>query len=448
MYGSSGFKGTFKYWSPHQISSLLVLLCTSMLASCAVMIKTSTPTTASLFGPHIDFATGTNPSSVAIADINGDGKPDLIVTNANDKSVSILMNTTAPGAIRPSFAPQRTFATGSDPCSVAVADVNGDGKPDLIVGNAGDGTISVLLNTTEPRVATPSFAAQQTFTAGNDRCPILAEDMNDDDKPDIIVVNDDDVINHNGLVSVLLNEITPGAMILRANSFTTLQSFRVGNQPSSLAVADINGDGKPDLIVANSNSSTVSMLLNTTASGAITSSFAPQQSFQAGMCPVGLTSTDLNDDGKPDLIVINCSTNSIYALVNTTVRGAATSSFSTYRTYSAGIGPISIAAADLNGDDKPDLIVVNHNSNNVSVFLNTTPRGAATPTFAVPLNFATGDNPQAIITADINNDGKPDLIVANWNGKSVSVLLNTYDILNAPHAKVATAQIGVMPSVH
>ena len=84
-------------------------------------------------------------------------------------TVSVLLNTTAPGAATPSFAAQQTFATGSDPISVTAADVNGDGKPDLIVANANDNTVSVLLNTTLPGAATPSFAAQQTFATGTSR---------------------------------------------------------------------------------------------------------------------------------------------------------------------------------------------------------------------------------------------------------------------------------------
>ena len=136
----------------------------------SVLLNTTAPgATTPSFATQQTFATGNGPHSVTAADVNGDGKPDLIVANFDDNTVSVLLNTTAPGATTPSFAAQQTFATGSGPGSVTAADVNGDGKPDLIVANRYDSTVSVLLNTTAPGATTPSFAAQQTFATGSAR---------------------------------------------------------------------------------------------------------------------------------------------------------------------------------------------------------------------------------------------------------------------------------------
>ncbi|MFZ0244820.1 MAG: VCBS repeat-containing protein, partial [Candidatus Binatus sp.] len=236
--------------------------------------------------------------------------PDLIVANEGDTTVSVLLNITAPGATTPSFAPQQTFATGSSPISVTAADVNGDGLPDLIVANFGDGTVSVLLNTTAPGATTSSFAPQQTFAVGGEPVSVTAADVNGDGKPDLIVANEV------GAVSVLLNTTPAPATTFDANSFAIQQTFVTGSGPFSVTAADVNGDGRPDLIVANYNSNTVGVLLNTTAPGAATPSFATKQSFAVGGEPISVTAADINGDGKPDLIVANGNDTTVSVLLN------------------------------------------------------------------------------------------------------------------------------------
>ncbi len=388
----------------------------------SVLLNTTTPgATTSTFATQQTFATGNDPSSVIARDINGDGKPDLIVANANSNTVSVLLNTTAPGATSPSFATQQTFATGNTPFSVTMADVNADGLPDLIVANAStDNTVSVLLNTTAPGATTPSFATQQTFTTGSGPFSVTTADVNGDGKPDLVVANGND-----NTVSVLLNTTAPGTT---SPSFATQQTFAVGNTPESVTVADVNGDGKPDLIVANAFGGSVSVLLNTTPAPTTTfdgNSFATQQTFATGGNPFSVTVADVNGDGKPDLIVANATDNTVSVLPNTTAPGAITASFSTQQTFATGTSPESVIAADVNGDGLPDLIVANEGDSTVSVLLNTTTPGAITPSFSTQQTFATGANPSSVTLADVNGDGQPDLIVANAGPNTVSVLLNT-----------------------
>ena len=228
------------------------------------------------------------------------------MANQNGNTVSVLLNTTAPGAATPSFAAEHTFITGSAPFSVTAADVNGDGKPDLLVTNANDATVSVLLNTTPAPAATfdaHSFAAQQTFATGSFPNSVTAADVNGDSKPDLIVANQND-----NTVSVLLNTTTGSPPTL---SFAAQQTFATGSGPNSVTAADVNGDGKPDLIVANQNDNTVSVLLNTTTGSPPTLSFAAQQTFATGSGPVSVTVADVNGDGKPDLIVANQNDNAV-----------------------------------------------------------------------------------------------------------------------------------------
>ncbi len=390
----------------------------------SVLLNTTAPgATTPSFSPQQTFATGSYPYSVAAADLNGDGKPDLLVTNGSDGTVSVLLNATAPGATTPSFSPQQTFATDGFPRSVTAADVNGDGKPDLIVANTWSGTVSVLLNTT-PAPATTfdgnSFATQQTFATGSGTFFVTAADLNGDGKLDLIVAN-----IYDSTVSVLLNTTAPGAT---TPSFATQQTFAVGSNPRSVTVADVNGDGKLDLIVTNGSDGTASVLLNTTTAGATTPSFSPQQTFATGNYPFSATAADVNGDGKPDLIVANANDGTVSVLLNTTAPGAATPSFAPQQTFATGNEPNSVTAAYVNGDGKPDLIVTNTYDSTVSVLLNTTAPGATTPSFSPQQTFAMGSNPQSVTAADLNGDGKPDLIVANWahgSGNTVSVLLNT-----------------------
>jgi len=350
------------------------------------------------------FGTGGKPSSVAVADVNGDGIPDLIVANYGSNSVSVLL-----GNGNGTFQPQKTFATGSGPMSVAVADVNGDGKPDLVVANDGSSTVSVLLGN-----GNGTFLPQKSFATGYGPISVAVTDVNGDGKPDLIVTNGGSYYYPGDTVSVLLGN--------GDGTFKTQQTFATGYIPASVAVADINGDGKPDLVIANygvpslygSNlPGTVSVLL-----GNGNGTFKPQQTFGAGDYPQFVTVSDVNGDGKPDLIVAN--TGSYYSPgYNVSVLlGNGNGTFQTQQIFDTGNRPASVAVADANGDGKPDLIVANYSSNSVSVLL-----GNGNGTFQSQQIFATGKSPDSVAVSDVNEDGRPDLVVANSGSKSVSVLL-------------------------
>ncbi len=210
-------------------------------------------------------------------------------------------------------------------------------------------------------------------------------------------------------------------------------------------MGDINGDGKPDLAVANYVSASASILLNTTATGATTPTFATKVGFTTGSGPYSVSMGDINGDGKPDLAVANFSgsSNSASILLNTTATGATTPTFATKVDFPTGTNPQSVSIGDINGDGKPDLATANFSSNTTSILLNTTATGATTPTFATKADFTTGTNPFSVSIGDINGDGKPDLATANRNGSSASILLNTTPKVTAVTATNVDGSYGV-----
>src|SRR3989338_4482613 len=160
-------------------------------------------------------------------------------------------------------------------------------------------------------------------------------------------------------------------------------------------------------------------------------SFSPKTDFTTGSDPYSVSIGDFNGDGKPDLAVANLNSNMVSVLLNTTTQGATTPSFTAKTDFSAGINPYSISSGDFNGDGKPDLAVTNINSDTVSVLLNTTTQGATTPSFTAKTDFTTGINPHSVSSGDFNGDGKTDMAVANINSDTVSVLLSTNAVTSA-----------------
>lgn len=195
----------------------------------------------------------------------------------------------------PSFARARSYAIGSNPVSVAIGDLNGDGKPDVATANTRASSVSVLLNKGDG-----SFQGQLELVVGNDPVSIAIGDLNGDGRPDLATANGD--VNGK-TVSILLNRGGGG--------FAAKVDYETGQDPESVAMGDLNGDGKRDLVTANYEGYTLSVFLNR-GDG----SFEGKVDYEGVYNPTSVAIGDLNGDGKPDLAAVNFETSTVTVLLN------------------------------------------------------------------------------------------------------------------------------------
>ncbi|MGB6499945.1 MAG: VCBS repeat-containing protein, partial [Thermoplasmata archaeon] len=402
------------------------------------------------FQPQQTFPVGVYPDAVAVADLTGDGKPDIITANLGSQNdpgdtVSVLR-----GNGDGTFQPQQTFPVGGSPDAMAVADLNGDGIPDIITASR-DGTVSLLLGNGDG-----TFQPAETFSVGGEPDAVAVADLNGDGKRDIIIADGID-----NTVSVLLGN--------GDGTFQPQQTFPVGSGADALAVADLTGDGSPDIITANSFNNTVSVLLAGEGNSFTTSS--PITGVPSRNTPI---LADLTGDGLPDSVVLDRSGNILFrkglpgsdnqfappvilnpgrpardlALVNTpagpvlaaadvhpdptlatpgnpfvytvslyTVAADGTATRTT--AFSTPFVPTRIAAGDLNGNGRNDLVAADSFDNRVQVAFQQ-PDG----TFSAPLTLTTGETPSDIVLTDVNGDGLPDIVVTDQASGDVTVFLN------------------------
>src|SRR5262249_37907495 len=150
-----------------------------------------------------------------------------------------------------------------------------------------------------------------------------------------------------------------------------------------------------------------------------------QQTFAAGAAPFSVAIVDVDHDGRLDLVAADYTAASVQVLRNASPVGATTLSFDSPQAFAVGDHPAFVTATDLDGDGLPDLLAVNRNANTVSLLLNSTQPGPNPFGFVTQQTFATGSVPGSVSVADFNGDGRPDLLVGNSSSASVSVLLNT-----------------------
>jgi hypothetical protein len=223
--------------------------------------------------------------------VSGDGKPDLVTANSEytASTVSVLL-----GNGDGTFAAKVDYAAGTGPQSVAIGDVGGDGKPDLVVANYFSATVSVTILSGH---GDGTFETTGGYWTGDYASFAAISDVSGDGKLDLVTAN---LFN---TVSVALGN--------GDGSFGARVDYTIWSGPQSVAIGELSGDGKPDLAVANTYSNTVSVLL-----GNGDGTFEPQQKYGVEGYPYSVAIGDVNGDGKPDLAAANGGWNSVSILLN------------------------------------------------------------------------------------------------------------------------------------
>ncbi|MGH9864869.1 MAG: FG-GAP repeat domain-containing protein [Candidatus Acidiferrales bacterium] len=344
---------------------------------------------------RIVIPVGKQPGPIAIADINHDGKPDIIMGNMDDGTVRLLLGngrghfTPAPGSPSPCNA---------NPNDIAVADMNGDGNPDLVIANTQTPYITVLLGdgkggfkpSAHSPFATKSYPHPHGVVVGN---------FMGDGKPAVIT----DSWGHHQIL--LIPSDGKGNLILPGKFFTTDL-----HTDSGVAAADFDKDGNLDIVTVDQDANVVGLLLGDGKGGFRK---APGSPFPAGDTPWSFTVGDINGDGNPDVAVLpyEPQMRDPKQLGLTVLVGDGKGGFTTMPgsplSLAGCLGPSRVATGDLNGDGFRDIVVSCAQNNKLMLYM-----GSKDGTFQISTqNVQTGWSGLAV--GDLNGDGKDDIVVSN-----------------------------------
>ncbi len=357
------------------------------------------------FDPPVVYPIGSAPSAVLAVDLDADNDLDLVAANRVTNNISVMLNTGTGTFAPPTFFPSHAGPEIAGPRSLAHADLDGDGDPDIIAVNQRRNNIVVLFNDGSGGLSAPMPVA--VFNKPTD---IEAVDIDGDGDIDFAV-------SHNGTstgpVAVLRNNGSAGGLWL---GFAPIVSYPVGAGCRAVSAGDFDNDNDMDLAVCNRDSGTVSILLNDGAGN-----YTLKEHLAVPVQPREVTIQDLDNNGTPDLAVADFSNGFVHLLANSGGVGPAWIGFDAPISIDGGgRGPHGITTADFDLDGDNDLAMSNVQSANITVFDNLGSMQFATQIMAGGA-FSTAE----VIAHDVTGDCLPEIITANSAASgSVSVIIN------------------------
>ena len=356
----------------------------SLILSILCLFAIPSAASALTLKPPVSYPLPGNTFSVAIGDLNDDDRPDLVTADLDFFGVSVLL-----GTGNGSFGAATDFSTGAAPQDVKIGDVNRDGIPDIVTANQIGDNISVLLGTGSGSFGAP-ISAPSTGLFPNS---LAIGDINNDAKPDLVTAN---VTSSD--VSVLLGNGN--------GSFVAQPLVLAGTTPSTVVLKDFNNDGNLDFAARNETGISIRI-------GAGDGTFGGGAEYPVGL-GARIATADLNKDGKPDLVTDNDDDSTLSVLL-----GVGDGTFGTPTALPSLADPADVAIGDMNGDRIPDLVESSDTTDSIGVLI-----GDGTGAFAPPFAYPSGGDAYALALGDLNDDGSLDVAVSNGNSNTVSVLLN------------------------
>lgn len=348
------------------------------------------------------ISVGESPGAVALADLNGDDRIDVIVASEQNHALTVLLGD---GTGRFTEAPGSPVAAGNMPNDIAVARFNADSAPDIAVANHESDYLTALLGDGRggfrPAPGSPIRTTVRPHPHG-----IAAADFDHDGHLDLVADGWE-----TDEVEVLLGD--------GSGRFSAHATLRVGRHPYQRVRAfDVNRDGHPDIVTANLRGASVTVLAGDGRGG-----FRPARGspFTANPFPTAVATGDFNGDGHPDLAVANSPSNSAGQGQDglTVLLGDGSGGYHTIGSapVTTGAAPTQLAAGDLDGDSDDDIAVSNMNSGTASI-ARLDPDGRV-----VVESIRVGNMPKGIAIADLNGDRKADLVIANNGDDDVAIVL-------------------------